>query len=91
MEATEQQVINSKPQVVSQMSVGSWIVTYILMIIPIVNIIMLFIWAFDATSLRRNFARAQLIIMGIVIVLSIVLTILAVILGMSSGLFSSLS
>lgn len=91
MEATEQQVINSKPQVVPQMSVGSWIVTYILMIIPLVNIIMLFIWAFDATSLRRNFARAQLIIMGIMIVLSIVISILAVILGMSSGLFSSLS
>lgn len=93
MEATEQvneqQVVSRSTQVVPQMSVGSWIVTYILMMIPLVNIIMLFIWAFDATSLRRNFARAQLIIMGIMILLSIVITIIAVILGMSSGLFSS--
>lgn len=93
MEATEQvneqQVVSRSTQVVPQMSVGSWIVTYILMMIPLVNIIMLFIWAFDATSLRRNFARAQLIMMGIMIVLSIVITIIAAILGMSSGLFSS--
>lgn len=93
MQATEQmddqQVVSRKSQVVAQMSVGAWIVTYILMMIPLVNIIMLFIWAFDATSLRRNFARAYLIIMGIMIGISIVITIIAVVLGMSSGIFSS--
>ena len=93
MEATEQiseqQVVTSKKQVVAQMSVGNWLLTFLLLAIPLVNIIMLFIWAFDSSSTRRNFARAQLIIFIIVFVLSIGITILIFMLGMSSGLFSN--
>ena len=73
------------------MSVGNWIVTFILLIIPLVNIILLFIWAFDATSGRRNFARAYLIIAGIMMVLWILFVIMMIILGTSSGLFSNFS
>jgi hypothetical protein len=93
MEAVEQvneQQVSSK-QIVPQMSVGNWIITIILLAIPIVNFIMLFIWAFDATSERRNFARAYLIIFGIVLALWILLAVLMLILGASSGIFSNFS
>lgn len=82
-----QQVYESRAQVASQMSIGSWIVTFILLVIPLVSIIMLFIWAFDATSQRRNFARAYLIIAGIMIALWIVAIIIIIALGASSGFF----
>lgn len=84
----EQQIVSGSSQVVPQLSVGGWILTFVLLAIPLVNIIMLFIWAFDATSARRNFARAQLIIYIILLVLSVGLGILFYILGATSGLFS---
>jgi hypothetical protein len=93
MEAVEQvneQHISSK-QIAPQMSIGNWIITFILLAIPLVNFIMLLIWAFDATSERRNFARAYLIIFGIVLVLWILIVILMLILGASSGIFSNFS
>ncbi|QUW20822.1 hypothetical protein JSQ81_13465 [Sporosarcina sp. Marseille-Q4063] len=92
MEAVEQ-VNNTRgsKQIAPQMSIGSWIITFILLAIPLVNLIMLFIWAFDAMSERRNFARAYLIILGIVLVLWILFVILMLILGASSGLFSNFS
>ena len=92
MEAVEQ-VNNTREskQIAPQMSIGSWIITFILLAIPLVNLIMLFIWAFDAMSERRNFARAYLIILGVVLVLWIFIVILMLILGASSGLFSNFS
>ena len=46
-----------------QMSVGDWIVTYLLMCIPIVGIIMLFVWAFggDTQPSKKTWAQATLI------------------------------
>ena len=96
MEATEiigeQGVVSERSsQIAPQMSVGSWILTFVLLAIPLVNIIMMFIWAFDSTSQRRNFARAYLIVTAIVFVLSIVLTIVLFILIGSSGIFDLIS
>jgi len=93
LEAVQQvneQRVSSK-QIAPQMSIGSWIITFILLAIPLVNIIMLFVWAFDATSERRNFARAYLIIFGIVLVLAILVFVLILFLGMSSGFFANFS
>ena len=46
------------------MSLGSWVITLILSVIPIVGLIMLIVWAVSAESVnKRNFARANLIIM----------------------------
>ena len=55
--------------------VGEWVGTMLLMIIPIVNIIMLFVWAFGsgAKLSKRNWARANLIMALIAIGLSILL------------------
>ena len=56
------------------MSVGSWLITLIILAIPCVNIIMYFIWAFgNGNENRKNFCRAGLIMMAVGIVLTILL------------------
>ena len=47
----------------TDVSVGEWMVTMLLMCIPVVNIIMLFVWAFggDAPVSKSNWAKAGLI------------------------------
>ena len=46
-----------------QMSLGDWIVTYLLICIPVVGIIMLFVWAFgsDSQPSKKTWAQATLI------------------------------
>jgi len=54
------------------LSVGGWIWTMILLSIPILNVIMIFVWAFGKGNVgRKHFAIAELIII-LVVVLSIV-------------------
>lgn len=56
-------------------SVGDWIVSSIITGIPIVGIVMLFVWAFgsDTKPSKKNWARAVLIVAAIGIVIYIVL------------------
>jgi competence CoiA-like predicted nuclease len=56
-------------------SIGQWMLTMLIMMIPIANIIMMFVWAFgsDVPASKKNFFRAQLIWAVIWIVLLIVL------------------
>lgn len=56
------------------LTMGQYLLMYIILAIPLVNLVMLFIWAFgSSTNLnKKNFARASLIIMAAGIVLSIV-------------------
>lgn len=58
---------NAISKTVSEMSVGEWLISMLIMIIPIVNIVMLFIWGFGSPDPRRNYARASLIWMAICI------------------------
>lgn len=54
------------------MSVKDWLITYLIMIIPIANIVFLFIWAFGSSNEnpnKVNWAKASLIWMAIGIVL----------------------
>ncbi len=66
-----------------QMTVGDWIVTYLLMIIPIANLVLLFIWAFgsDTKKSKKSWAKATLIFMAVGIVLSILISTLVAIAG----------
>jgi len=52
-----------------------WMITLLLMALPVVNIVMLFVWAFGggASISKANFAKASLVWMAIGIVLSIIL------------------
>ena len=74
----------------SVLTTGNYIGMYILQLIPFVNIIMLLVWAFSKnTNLnKRNYARAQLIIVIITLVLIFVLyTVLgAALLSLFSGM-----
>ena len=62
MEEFENQ--NPKP-----MSVKDWLITFLIMAIPLVGFVMLFVYAFgnDGNVNRQNWAKAQLIVMAIVI------------------------
>jgi glycopeptide antibiotics resistance protein len=45
-------------------SLGEWIITFIVLAIPLVNIIMLFVWGFSSGTnpSKQNFCKATLII-----------------------------
>lgn len=57
------------------MTVGNWMVVNLLMLIPLVNIILLFVWSFgDGTNKnKKSYARASLIWMAIVFVIYMVI------------------
>ena len=50
-------VIDTRSEVTPQMTVGTWILTFVILMIPLVNIIMMFIWALIQQVRRQNFAR----------------------------------
>lgn len=56
-------------------SLGDWMLTLFLMFLPVVNIIMLFVWAFSSGTpeSKANWAKASLIWMAIGIVLYVLL------------------
>ena len=55
-------------------SLGEWMLTYLLMAIPCVNLVMLFVWAFGngAPKSKSNWAKAALIWILIGVVLSVI-------------------
>lgn len=69
---------NGNTQDYTPMSVGSWVGTFLLTMIPTVGLIFLFIWAFDGSTMqpKKNFARAYLLTIAIIMGLSIVFSIL---------------
>lgn len=54
-------------------TLSDWMITMLIQIIPIVNIIMLFVWAFGSSTpkSKSNWAKAALIFMAIGIILTI--------------------
>ncbi len=56
------------------MSVGDWVLTLIITAIPLIGIIMLFVWSFGGNTpkVKSNWAKATLIIALIAIVLSFI-------------------
>ncbi len=63
-------------------SLGEWVGIILILMLPIINLVMLFIWAVDkhGNPNRRNFARAYLIYIGIVTLLAVMF------IGMFAGL-----
>jgi len=55
------------------MSVGEWLITTLVLVLPCVGLIMAFVWAFgNGNENRKNYCRAWLIWQAIAIVLSII-------------------
>jgi uncharacterized membrane protein YdjX (TVP38/TMEM64 family) len=79
---------NANRQTAPVITLGEWMITLLLMLIPIVNIILLFVWAFGGGTnpTKSNYAKATLLWMLIAIVIYVVLFVL--ILG---SLFSAMS
>ena len=52
---------------------GNWVIVYLIMGIPLVNIIMLFVWAFGGgtPASKANWAKASLIWLVIVFILTL--------------------
>lgn len=68
-------------------TLGDWIITFIIMAIPIVNIIMLFVWGFGNTNpSKANWAKASLIFMLIAFVIYFII---AVIIGVGFAFWGS--
>jgi len=61
-------------------SVGDWIVILLLLSIPLVNLIVLLVWAFDnsTNTIKANFAKAALIWVGIFLVLYLLLIVVLI-------------
>lgn len=58
----------------SVMTLGEWIITLVVMLIPCVNIIMMLIWAFGSgNENRKNYCRANLIVTAVSTVLVVIL------------------
>jgi hypothetical protein len=55
------------------LTVGNWIVTIILLAIPLVNIIMLIVWAAAGSThpSKKSFAQAYLILIGVIFVIAL--------------------
>ena len=66
------------PQLEEPVSMGEWLIAMLLMLIPCVNIVLMFVWAFSDSEKKSksNYFKAALIWAGISIVLGIIMTIL---------------
>lgn len=76
------QGVGSQPQAPKQseepVTVGEWVVSFLLLMIPCVNIVLMFVWAFGSSEKKSksNFFKAYLIIWAICVVLSIIIGII---------------
>ena len=70
-ETVQHNPVNELPQY-NPISVGEWVITTIILAIPIIGFIMLFVWGFgnNTQPSKANWAKATLIMIGISIVLS---------------------
>lgn len=65
---------NQEIDKVRTVSIGDWLITILITIIPLVNIIMLFVWAFGSGTnpSKANWAKATIIWIAISIFLAII-------------------
>jgi len=72
----------------SVVSMGEWLITMLIMIIPVVNFIMLFVWAFGSNTQesKANWAKAQLVwlVIGIILLFLFWGTFAALVVGAAS-------
>ena len=69
-DTTQPDPVNESPNY-NPMSIGDWIITNLIVAIPIVGFVMLFVWGFGSNTQpsKANWAKATLIMIGISIVI----------------------
>ena len=74
----DQQVLPGMQQDTTPMSTKDWVITLLISYIPLVGLIMLFIWAFDSSTNmnKKNWAKASLLWMLIGIGIAILFIVL---------------
>lgn len=79
---TEPNSIDSQP-----MSVKDWVITLIVLALPLINLVMLLVWAFGSTGNinRKNYCLASLILFAIAVALSLCFFVLAALVGALAG------
>ena len=80
----------TNPHDTAVMSTKDWLLMLLVMLIPCVNIIMLFVWAFSGTGNhnRRNYCRAYLLLWAILIGLYFAVIFFLFVFGFGIGFFS---
>ncbi|MBU9720921.1 MULTISPECIES: hypothetical protein [Bacillaceae] len=75
--AVEQQRVQGLSEQEEVVPVTGWLIYLLVMLIPLVNIVMLFVWAFggNVNKNKSNLAKASLVMALISIILSIVFSI----------------
>ena len=65
------ETLDNRNDQIRLMSVGDWILTIFITVLPLIGLIMLFIWAFSENDKpdRANYAKASLIWMAVWLVL----------------------
>ena len=73
IETTQPNLVDELRQY-TPMSIGDWIITSLILAIPIVGFVMLFVWGFGSNThpSKANWAKASLIVMGIGFVIIVV-------------------
>ena len=73
----------------SPMSMGDWLLTILAAMIPCAGIVLYFVWAFSSTGNvnRRNFCRAQLIVMAGVFVLYLIMAVVFGVAFLTTGVY----
>lgn len=71
------------------MSVKEWLIVDLLMMIPCVNIILVFVWAFSSSEKKSksNYFKANLIFAGCVLAFYLVLVIIAAMAGVATAFY----
>lgn len=61
--------VNDQP-----MTLEDWIITFLLLAIPFVNIVLLFVWAFgkNINKSKKTYCQAELILLGFLLILYLV-------------------
>lgn len=79
----QQAPVNAVDPTDMPVSIGAWIGVFVLNCIPLVNLIMLFVWAFSSTTKKslKNYARAVLILFLIGIAIGLIVSIIIAVTG----------
>ena len=70
-----QQPVYQQPMGEEPVGIGEWMLTTLLCCIPIVNLVMLFVWGFGSgtKTSKKNWAKASLIWAAIILVIYIII------------------